>query len=109
MENNKGTILISFLAGAVVGAGLGILFAPYKGSKIRGKIKHGIVDTAHDLSERLKQAKEELTKSANDKKEAFDNQLEVAISKMSYKAEDMINALEDKLEDLKKKNAHLQK
>ncbi|TXD84461.1 YtxH domain-containing protein [Subsaximicrobium wynnwilliamsii] len=105
MENNNGNLLISFLTGAVIGAAVGILYAPYKGSKTRGKIKHGVTDTAHDISERLKHAKNDLSKSAHDQKKAFDKKLEATISKMNYKAEDLISALEGKLEDLKNKNA----
>lgn len=107
MKNNNETLFMSFALGAVIGASLGILFAPNKGSDTRGKIKHNTADTAHDLSDQLKHAKDELTKTARDKKEAFDKKLENAISKMNYKAEDIFNALENKLEDLKKKDAKL--
>ncbi len=54
-------------------------------------------------------AKEELTKTAEEKKVAFEEKLEDAISTMSYKADDIIATLERKLEELKKKNAELQK
>lgn len=102
MEHNNGNLFISFLTGATIGAGLGILFAPNKGSETREKIKNNVADTTHDLSERLKHAKDELTKTAHEEKKVFDKKLEDAISSMSYKAEDIINALEGKLEDLKK-------
>ncbi|WP_299111284.1 YtxH domain-containing protein [uncultured Winogradskyella sp.] len=109
MENNNGNLFISFLTGAAIGAGLGILFAPFKGSETREKIKHTVADTTHDISDRLKQAKDELTKTAHEKKEAFDKKLDETVSNMSYKAEDLITSLEAKLEDLKKKNAQLHK
>jgi gas vesicle protein len=105
MENNNGNLFMSFLAGA----GLGILFEPNKGSETREKIKHNVADATHDLSDRLEHANHELTKTAHEKKEVFDKKLEDAISNMSYKAEDIINALEGKLENLKKKNAQLHK
>jgi gas vesicle protein len=107
MENNNENLFMSFLTGAAIGIGLGILFAPYKGSETREKIKHTVVDTTHDISDRLKHAKDELTKTAREKKEAFDKKLDETVSSMSYKAEDIITSLEAKLEDLKKKNAHL--
>ena len=109
MENNNGNIFMSFIAGVAIGTGLGVLFAPYKGSETRGKIKHTVADTTHDISDRLKHAKDELTKTAHEKKEAFDKKLDETVSSMSYKAEDIITSLEAKLEDLKKKNAQLHK
>ena len=48
-------------------------------------------------------------KTANEKKDAFDRKLDEAISTMSYKADDIIDKLERKLEDLKAKNAQLNK
>lgn len=109
MKNNNGKLALSFLAGAAIGTGLGILFAPDKGSETREKIKQTVTDASHEISDRLKHAKEELTKTANEKKEAFEKKLDATISNMSYKAEDIITSLEAKLEDLKKKNARLQK
>ena len=105
MKNNRGTILVAVLAGAAVGAGLGILYAPNKGSKTRRKIKHGVNDATQDVSDWLKHAKDDLVKTANDNKEAFDKKIEKTMSNMSNKAEDIISGLEDKFETLKKKNA----
>ena len=114
MDNNRGNndtgkMLVAILAGAAIGAGFGILYAPNKGSKTRGKIKHAVADTTEDISDWLKHAKDELTQTAHDKKEAFDRKLEDTVSNMSHKAENIITSMENKLEDLKKKNAHLQK
>jgi gas vesicle protein len=109
MTNNSGNILLALLTGAAIGAGIGILYAPDKGIETRSKIKRKVEDTSHDLAERISHAKEELIKTANEKKDSFDRKLEEAISTMSYKADDIIASLERKLEDLKKKNAQLQK
>ncbi len=46
-ESNAGTILASFLIGGIVGAGISLLFAPYSGRKMRGKI----ADLADDAKE----------------------------------------------------------
>lgn len=109
MKSETGNIMLAALAGAVVGAGVGILFAPDKGSNTRKKIKDKVDETRHDLTERITHAKDELTRTAKEKKEAFEDKLEEALSHMSYKADDIIAGLERKLEDLRKKNAQLQK
>lgn len=57
-EGNGGAILISFLVGSIVGAGLALLFAPYSGKKMRGKIvdmAEDVKDYATDYSKKLKQ------------------------------------------------------
>ncbi|QCX38735.1 YtxH domain-containing protein [Aureibaculum algae] len=107
--NHTGNVLVALAAGAALGAGMGILFAPDKGKNTRGKIKHKLEDTGHDISERMRHAKDELTKTAEVKKAEFDKKLDDTLSNMSYKAEDIISSLEKKLEDLKTKNAQFQK
>ena len=90
--------ILALLAGAAIGVGVGILFAPDKGSKTREKIKTGFDDLKDEVKEKFSGSKEEL-------KEAVDNLL----SKSSYKAEEAITFLEEKLAELKKQNAKLQK
>jgi gas vesicle protein len=58
--NDSSKVLISFIGGAVVGAALGILFAPDKGSNTRRKI----ANSAKDL-------KDEITDTASEKYQEF--------------------------------------
>ncbi|MCK0144074.1 YtxH domain-containing protein [Arenibacter sp. F26102] len=109
MTNESGNTLLALLTGAAIGAGIGILYAPDKGTKTRKRIKKKAMETSDELSSRISLAKEELTKTAEAKKIDFDQKLEETISNMSYKADDIISALEKKLADLKVKNAQLQK
>ncbi|AYN66062.1 YtxH domain-containing protein [Euzebyella marina] len=109
MSNDSGNILLAVLTGAIIGAGAGILYAPDKGEKTRKKIKKNALKTKEDITSRISQAAEELTKTAEEKKIDFEQKLEDTISNMSYKADDIIMTLEKKLEDLRKKNAQLQK
>ncbi|MBI5641829.1 MAG: YtxH domain-containing protein [Nitrospirae bacterium] len=57
-DNQGGTILMSFLIGGIVGAGLALLFAPYPGRKMRGKIAdiaEDARDYATDYAKKLKE------------------------------------------------------
>ncbi len=109
MSNKTGDSILALLAGAAIGVGIGILFAPDKGSKTREKIK----DSLDDLKDQAKskfgsfeeEAKEKFSQSKEDLKETVNNLL----SKSSYKAEEAISFLEEKLAELKKQNAKLQK
>jgi gas vesicle protein len=109
MSDNSSNVLLALLTGAAIGAGIGILYAPDEGVKTRKKIKNKAIDTTHDLTERLSHAKEELMKVADERKEVFEQKLEDTISTMSYKADEIIVQLERKLEEIRKKNAQLQK
>jgi len=94
MSNNTGSVLTALLTGAVVGAGIGILYAPAKGKKTRKKIKKSAVKAKDDISQSLTNAKEEFSKSAGAKKVEFEEKLEDTLSNMSYKADDILVALE---------------
>ena len=56
-EDNGATVLLSFLVGGIVGAGLALLFAPYSGKRMRGKIvdmAEDVKDYAADYTKKLK-------------------------------------------------------
>jgi gas vesicle protein len=109
MKTNSGNVVLALLAGAAIGAGFGVLYAPEKGSKTRKMIKRKATETGDDLVHKIMDAKDQLSLSAAKKREAFEHRLEDSLSQMSYKADDIIAGLEHKLEDLRKKNAQLQK
>jgi gas vesicle protein len=109
MSSESGNVLLALLTGAAIGAGVGILYAPDKGTKTRKKIKKKALLAKDDISNRVSKATDELTKAAADKKADFERRIDETISTMSYKADDIIVTLEKKLEDLRKKNAQLQK
>lgn len=109
MSDNTGNVLLALLTGAAIGAGIGILYAPDEGSETRRKIRQKATDVKDDFSTRLSHAKEEISRTAEEKKVAFEEKLEDTLSTMSYKADDIIATLERKLEELRKKNAQLQK
>ncbi len=64
-----GTILISFLAGAAIGSGLALLFAPKSGREMREQIK-GLTDDAVDkIKEYAKEAQDRIKTTYEDGKE----------------------------------------
>ncbi len=60
-ENNQGaTILISFLIGGIVGAGLALLFAPQTGRKTRKQIADIAEDVVEYTSDYAKKVKNKI-------------------------------------------------
>jgi len=109
MSSSNNNSILALLAGAVVGLGLGILFAPDKGSKTREKIKDGLDDLKDEAKSKWNsletETKEKFSKTKDDLKDTVNDLL----SDSSYKAEEAITFLEEKLAELKKQNAKLQK
>ncbi len=60
-DDNGGTVLISFLIGGIVGAGLALLFAPQSGKKTRGKIMDLAEDAKDYASDYAKKIKEKVS------------------------------------------------
>jgi len=58
--NDTNKILTAFIAGAVIGAALGLLFAPDKGSETRRKINEEGKKVMDDLSDKFMEGKENL-------------------------------------------------
>jgi gas vesicle protein len=108
MSKNTNTAL-GLLLGGAVGATLGILFAPDKGSKTRQKLKEEAVATKDKIANEALHLKDQVTDTLTNKKHTLDVQLETIVSDASYKADDVITTLENKLKDLKAKNKKLQK
>lgn len=114
MSKDSNTI-IGILAGTAIGATLGILFAPDKGSKTRKRIadeailqKDRLASTAVDIKDRVvseaELMKDKVATTVNAKKLTLDEQLDTLVTDASYKADDVISKLEMKLKQLKEKN-----
>lgn len=59
-ENNSGEVILAFLLGGIIGAAVGILYAPKPGKETREKLK----DLTHDLTDKLETLGEEIQSKA---------------------------------------------
>jgi len=109
MANNTGQTLLALLTGAAIGAGIGILYAPDKGSKTRENISKGAKKAQKQLTKQLKETTSALGTKASAARKSFEHKLEETLSSASYKADDVLKAMEEKLESLREANAKLQK
>jgi gas vesicle protein len=94
--------VISPLTGAAIGAGVGILFAPDKGSKQEERLKTGI-KTLKRFSEKYEKLSDEVKLECLRQKIDFEGSYDDLLDSMSHKTEDVILFLEDKLSELKLK------
>lgn len=109
MASNTGQTLLALITGATIGAALGILYAPEKGSETREKLSKEAKKTQKRLSQQIKETTSILSEKAQHARLSFEEKLNETLSSASYKADDILLAMEDKLESLRKQNAKLQK
>jgi len=89
---------LGLLSGAVVGAGLALLFAPDTGSNTRGMISYRLGKYKEDLKELIKELQKEKEKMISDAKKKGD---EVVLD-AKQRADDLIREAEELLENIEK-------
>lgn len=109
MSTKNGNSVLAILAGGAIGFGFGLLFAPDKGSKTREKIKGSFDELKNQARLKWDLLDDETKGRIIEKKEELQQKVENLLSDTSYKAEEAITFLEEKLAELKKQNAKLQK
>lgn len=109
MSTKNGNGILALLAGAAIGVGLGILFAPDKGSKTREKIKDSLDDLKDGALSKWNTLEDETKMKFSKTKDELKETVEDLLSHSSHEAEEAISFLEEKLAELKKQNAKLQK
>ncbi|HLW31261.1 MAG TPA: YtxH domain-containing protein [Aequorivita sp.] len=108
MASNTGQTLLALLTGAAIGAGLGILYAPDKGSATRDKLSKEAKKTQKRLNKQIRETSSNLSEKAQRARHSFEQKLNETLSSASYKADDILVAMEEKLEALRRQNAKLQ-
>ena len=89
-QNSKAKLVVgSLLIGTVIGATIGVLFAPHKGSKTRKNIANSMNNSA----EKFKKEMEEDGMYLKNKAMQFENSLEDKISKAATSFKDKANEL----------------
>ncbi len=120
MKKGTGKVLAAMGAGAIIGAGAGILFAPRKGSDTRKKIKESFVNLKDKLSNISEEDVQEFIEKKLDEIDREINTLELMnnykqarrqakkvikkINKLiSYTAKKKLDGFEDLIEDLRER------
>ena len=109
MSNKTGNGALALLLGAAIGVAVGILFAPDKGEKTREKLKDGVDDLKNLAKSKFNSLEDETKEKLSKTKDNLKESVEDFLSNSSYKAEEAISFLEEKLAELKKQNAKLHK
>ncbi len=109
MSSNTGQTIVALLTGAAIGAGVGILFAPDKGSATRDKIGKEASKAQKKLNKQVRKTSNVIGEQAQYARLNFEEKLTNTLSAASHKADDILLALEEKLEQLRAQNAKLQK
>lgn len=107
--SKSGDTLVAILAGGAIGAVIGVLFAPEKGSVTRERIKAEAINAKDNLEHRLSDLESKVKQTVSDEKVSLEEKMETVLSDASYKADDLISTLEKKLQELKEKNKKFQK
>lgn len=107
--SNSGTTFLALLAGAAIGAGLGLLYAPDSGEETRRRLGDNARRTQDNLSRKYRETSSTLGDKAKRAKMDFETRLEETLSSASYKADEILASLETKLDELRKQNAKFQR
>lgn len=107
--NNSSKTALAVLAGVAVGAAVGLLYAPESGEETRKKLKKNALKAQKNVKAYAQESYDKVSATAGSIKGTVSERIDSVLASASYKADDAIIALEDKLAQLKEKNAAFQK
>ena len=97
----KTSTVLAVLAGAAVGAAIGILFAPDEGAKTRRKIKDGYDTKRDELKDKISELSEQLKGKLGTSKADLESGIDRLVASVEEKKDDIVYTLERKLQELK--------
>ena len=109
MSDRNGNSMLPLFVGAAVGVGVLLFLNSKKGSKVKRKIREGLDDLKDQAKTKWDSLDDETKERFVETKDNLKEKVESFLSDSSYKAEEAISFLEEKLAELKKQNAKLQK
>ncbi|WP_298393554.1 YtxH domain-containing protein [Flavobacterium sp.] len=104
-SNNTGKIVGSLVVGALVGATLGVLFAPHKGTRTRSMISDGAEDMAKDLKKKMSREAKDFKKMVSKDAKMLKNKAAELEELVEGKFESVSSSLKDKATALLNMNA----
>ncbi|MBB1139418.1 YtxH domain-containing protein [Myroides sp. WP-1] len=107
MSDRLGSTLAALVAGAAIGVGIGILFAPDEGKKTRKKIRRSFDESKDELSHKIDDLKKQVRSVVDRKSNTIEDGIEDFINSAGKKRDEVISALEQKLAELKKQSKEL--
>lgn len=107
MSNKTRNTFIALVTGTLVGAGLGLLYAPQSGKKTRKQLLKEAENAKKVLEDKYDEAASQLSDFADTAKDKFEKQLDSTISEAKAKSEDVIAYLEKEFKALQEKNESL--
>lgn len=109
MSKNTGNTLVALATGAVIGAGLALLYAPQSGEKTRKQLAKEAKNAKKALEDKYEETSSQLSDFAQKTKEQLEKKLESTFSKAKTKTDEVLASMESELAALKKKNDELLK
>jgi len=95
-SSNKGKIIVgSLLIGALVGATIGVLFAPHKGKTTRKNIANSVKKTAKKFKNEINEDGQYLKEKASDFGNLLENKISTAATSFKNKANELLHSGSD--------------
>ena len=89
-ENGGGSFLMGLLAGAAIGAGLGLLFAPKPGAELRGQLSEQAGNLANSAAQGYRRASRTASQLADKGRDLYDKAGNL-VSRASAEARDTMD------------------